>query len=115
VVIDPTLETARPLEPALQSLVYYAVAELLANVAKHSGATGAELAVRRNGAESVLVSVTDDGRGGAAVSPADGTGLHTGLLGLTERVAAVDGSLHVSSPAGGPTVVTVTVPTRSGR
>ena len=81
VAIDPTLEATRPLEPVLQSLVYYAVAELLANVAKHSGATGAELAVRRNGAESVLVSVTDDGRGGAAVSPADGTGLHTGLLG----------------------------------
>lgn len=111
VAIDPALEATRPLEPALQSLVYYAVAELLANVAKHSGATTAELTVRREGTDAVRVTVSDNGHGGAAVSPADGTGLHTGLAGLTDRAAAVDGSLDVSSPQGGPTVVTVIVPT----
>jgi signal transduction histidine kinase len=113
VAIDPTLEATRPLEPVLQSLVYYAVAELLANVAKHSGASSAALSVAWHGANAVVVTVTDDGRGGAAVFPADGTGLHTGLAGLAERVAAVDGSLDVSSPTGGPTVVTVTVPTQT--
>ena len=115
VAIDPTLEAAKPLEPALQSLVYYAVAELLANVARHSGAASAELAVTRDGTEAVLVRVADNGRGGAIVSRADGTGMHTGLAGLKERVAAVDGSLDVSSPAGGPTVVTVTVPAGSSK
>ncbi|WP_374100182.1 ATP-binding cassette domain-containing protein [Streptomyces sp. DSM 110735] len=56
--------------------------------------------------KTTLLSVRDDGRGGAAL----GTG--TGLTGLAERLAAVDGALRVDSPPGGPTVVTAELPTR---
>jgi signal transduction histidine kinase len=57
--------------------------------------------------------VRDDGRGGARVVPPDGSGLRSGLAGLAERVRSVDGTFDLSSPAGGPTVVTVILPTTS--
>ena len=53
------------------------------------------------------LEVTDNGRGGAAV---DGTGTGTGLAGLARRAAALDGTLDLSSPPGGPTAVTMTLP-----
>jgi signal transduction histidine kinase len=63
------------------------------------------------------ITVTDDGRGGAApLMPAagDGTGLHgTGLRGLAQRAAAVDGTLNIDSPPGGPTVITAELPCES--
>jgi signal transduction histidine kinase len=54
--------------------------------------------------------VGDDGRGGAALSPPVPSGHRSGLAGLAERVAAVDGTLRIESPAGGPTTVTVDLP-----
>jgi signal transduction histidine kinase len=96
--------------PAVEAIAYFTVAELLTNVAKHSGAAGAAvLAERRDGA--LVLRVRDDGRGGAAVAGPDGSGQRTGLAGLVERVRSVDGTFALSSPAGGPTVVTVTLPT----
>ena len=89
--------------PAIETIAYFCAAELLANVAKHSGAGRAAIGVTADGA-ALRLSVTDDGAGGAALRPGGG------LAGLAQRVAVVDGTLAVSSPDGGPTVVTVDLP-----
>jgi signal transduction histidine kinase len=93
------------LSPAIEATVYFSVAELLANAAKHSGASRVTVAVR-SAAAGVTVTVTDDGNGGARVT---GGG---GLAGLRERVRTVDGHIDVDSPAGGPTVITIELPGR---
>jgi len=91
---------------AIETIAYFSAAELLANVAKHSGARHATLeAVHVPGL--LRIRVTDDGRGGA--SPAPGGGLR----GLAERVRTVDGRLDIDSPPGGPTVVTVELPSHA--
>ncbi|MFI6846560.1 sensor domain-containing protein [Kitasatospora sp. NBC_00085] len=95
-------------DPAIEQAVYFCAAELLTNLAKHSGARTAELSATAADGRVRLV-VRDDGRGGAVPGgPAGGTG----LAGLGERLAAVDGALRVESPAGGPTVVTAALPSR---
>jgi signal transduction histidine kinase len=94
-------------EPAIETMVYFCAAELLTNVAKHSGARAASVDVRTSGGR-LWLHVSDDGHGGARV------GAGTGLSGLAERVATVDGRLTVHSPEGGPTAVTVDVPLRAG-
>jgi signal transduction histidine kinase len=82
---------------------YFVVAEALANVAKYAEATEAMVAVRRtNGC--VTVDVTDDGVGGADATRG------SGLRGLTDRVAALDGTLSVDSPAGAGTRLNVEIP-----
>jgi signal transduction histidine kinase len=92
----------RPPAP-VESAAYFAVSELLANVAKHSGAQAAEVDVRHSSG-SLRISVSDDGRGGAESSRG------SGLSGVGRRLAAFDGVLVVSSPVGGPTMVTLDVP-----
>jgi signal transduction histidine kinase len=88
---------------AIETIAYFSAAELLANIAKHSQARHATVDVTtRDGA--LRLQVSDDGVGDAL----PGTG--SGLPGLHDRVRAVDGRLHVSSPAGGPTVVRVDLP-----
>ncbi|MEU5825276.1 sensor domain-containing protein [Streptomyces sp. NPDC047803] len=87
----------------VERALYFCAAELLTNIAKHSGARSAELeAVAADG--RVRLTVRDDGRGGA------GTGVGTGLSGLAERLAAVDGALRIDSPPGGPTAITAELP-----
>lgn len=91
---------------AIETIAYFSAAELLTNVAKHSGARHATLdAVHVPG--MLRVRVTDDGHGGARQVP-DG-----GLRGLAERVRTVDGHLGIESPRGGPTVVTVELPSHA--
>jgi signal transduction histidine kinase len=92
----------RPPEP-VESAVYFAIAEALTNVAKYSGADNVWLRLSYTDGKLVAV-VGDDGRGGADVEP--GGGLH----GLERRLAAFDGTLLVTSPLGGPTVVYLEVP-----
>jgi signal transduction histidine kinase len=87
----------------VESAAYFAVSELLANVAKHAGAPGAEVDLRHEQG-ALRISVADDGTGGA--DPARGTGLR----GIERRLAAFDGVLAVSSPVGGPTVITMELP-----
>ncbi|WP_169702001.1 sensor histidine kinase [Janibacter terrae] len=96
------------LDPTTEAIAYFVVSEALTNVAKHSGAAHAEVDVTTNDGHLVAV-VTDDGRGGADPS------LGTGLTGLRQRLTAVDGTLDVSSPSGGPTRLTATLPLRTGR
>ncbi|MGW3042058.1 sensor histidine kinase [Kitasatospora sp. NPDC001159] len=92
-------------EEVIERAVYFCAAELLTNVAKHSGADTAELTASVVEGQ-VRLTVRDDGRGGAAI------GAGTGLAGLAERLAAVDGALRVDSPPGGPTTVTAELPSR---
>jgi signal transduction histidine kinase len=91
------------LETPVESAGYFVVAEALANVVKHSGAASAWVSLRHEGNLLVMV-VGDDGRGGA--DPSRGTGLH----GIGRRLAAFDGTMALSSPPGGPTVVTMELP-----
>jgi signal transduction histidine kinase len=91
------------LPPAVERTAYFVVSEALANVAKHSGATSSEVRVGREGG-SLEVEVEDDGHGGASVEPGGG------LAGLASRVAGVDGTFEVTSPAGGPTLVRALIP-----
>jgi signal transduction histidine kinase len=97
---------ARP-TPAIEAIAYFCVAELLANVAQHAQASRASVSCAQQGTWLRLV-VRDDGRGGAELSRVGSSA--SGLAGLTDRVHAVDGRLHVVSPPGGPTVVTVDLP-----
>jgi signal transduction histidine kinase len=93
-----------PRPPAeVESAAYFVVSEALANVAHHSGARTASVSVRRAGAV-LAVEVRDDGVGGAGM---DGG---TGLAGLCDRVGALGGSVDLSSPAGGPTILKVLLP-----
>jgi signal transduction histidine kinase len=88
--------------PEVEASAYFVVAEALTNVVKHSGARSAEVRAWEEGAV-LHVDVRDDGVGGARL---DGSG----LLGLTDRVAALGGRLQVESPAGGGTRVAATLP-----
>ncbi|TDC77333.1 sensor histidine kinase [Micromonospora sp. KC606] len=92
----------RPPVP-VESALYFAVAETLTNVAKHARAGSVQ--VRLSHADGLVrVTVADDGRGGANATSGGG------LDGTRRRLAAFDGTLTVSSPPGGPTVITMEVP-----
>jgi PAS domain S-box-containing protein len=92
------------LPPAVEATAYFVVAEALTNVAKHSKATRAAVLARvENG--SLELQVRDDGAGGARP---DGTG----LVGLADRLAVLDGRLRVDSPPGRGTLVAADIPLR---
>ncbi len=99
------LEIGARLPAPVESALYFAVAECLANTSKHSGADLANVTTWRRG-DVVHLEVGDDGRGGA--DPAG-----SGLRGVARRLAALDGRMSVSSPRGGPTVITMEVPCAS--
>jgi signal transduction histidine kinase len=92
----------RPPAP-VETACYFAVAELLTNAAKHSGARQARVDVRYADGR-LRVEVTDFGLGGADSSAG------SGLAGVEKRLAAFDGIMAISSPAGGPTIVALEVP-----
>ncbi|MEV4441001.1 histidine kinase [Streptomyces sp. NPDC049577] len=98
-----TVDLASRPAPAIEAVAYFVVSETLTNAVKHARASGVDVSVRRTGG-ILLVVVSDDGVGGA-----DGS-RGTGLAGLAKRVASVDGTFSISSPVGGPTVVTVELP-----
>jgi signal transduction histidine kinase len=89
--------------PAVEAVAYFVVSEALANVVKHARASQADVTVEQVGG-ILLVVIADDGVGGADLSGG------TGLAGLAQRVASVDGTFSISSPRGGPTVITVELP-----
>jgi signal transduction histidine kinase len=91
---------------AIETIAYFCAAELLTNVAKHSGARHATLeAVHVPGL--LRMQVSDDGRGAARLEE------RGGLAGLADRVRTVDGRLQISSPPGGPTLVVVELPSHA--
>lgn len=89
--------------PDAEVAAYYVIAEALTNAARHANATSARVEVAA-GDDRLLVTVTDDGRGGAA--PEAGSGLR----GLADRLAAIGGAIEVMSPAGAGTTLTATIP-----
>jgi len=101
--VEVDIEIAGRPQAPVESAGYFAIAEALANVVKHSHATRAWVLVRHDG-RSLGMTVSDDGVGGA--NPEGGTGLR----GMERRLAAFDGTVAVSSPPGGPTVVTMELP-----
>jgi signal transduction histidine kinase len=88
----------------IEGTFYFVAAEALTNATIHSGASAAEIELVI-GPGTAVISVVDDGRGGASVGAGG-----TGLMGLADRVSAVGGTLTVDSPPGGPTVVSASVP-----
>jgi signal transduction histidine kinase len=101
VQVDLKIESRLP--PPIEVAAYYVVSEALTNTAKHSRASVAHLKVQpRDG--RLYLSVSDDGCGGA--NPADGTG----LIGLTDRVQALGGTITIHSPQGEGTTLQVDLP-----
>ena len=90
--------------PAIETIAYFSAAELLANAVKHSSANLIEVAAMSPPGGPFVLTVSDDGRGGA--DETDGSG----LSGLRHRARTVDGTLTVTSPPGGPTTVSLELP-----
>ncbi len=87
----------------VETTAYFVVAEALTNVARHGQATEAQVVVKREG-DQLLIDVIDNGAGGA--DAANGSG----LSGLRDRLAAIDGTLDITSPIGGPTRLHAEIP-----
>jgi signal transduction histidine kinase len=106
--IPVDLQVNVPVRPtaAIETIAYFCAAELLANAAKHSSASRIGIQVTGH-AGTLLLEVGDDGIGGA--DPARGSG----LAGLAQRAAVVDGHLDIVSPPGGPTRITAELPLRA--
>ncbi|MER6003815.1 histidine kinase [Nonomuraea angiospora] len=103
VPVEVEIDLPGRLEAPVESAVYFATAEALTNVAKHSGASRAWLRVSHTGG-LLRVAVRDDGRGGADRAAG------TGLRGIDRRLSAFDGRLVLRSPSGGPTELTMELP-----
>ncbi len=103
VPVEISVEIDRRPSAAIESSAYFVVAEALTNGAKHAAASRFRVRVWEH-RETLIVEVYDDGVGGARVEQGGG------LEGLMTRVATVDGTLSVSSPDGGPTVVRAELP-----
>ncbi|MEU8790255.1 sensor domain-containing protein [Streptomyces sp. NPDC048643] len=102
-VSEVDVDLAGRVEAPVESAAYFAVSEVLANAVKHSGADRLWIDVHhRDG--TLRITVIDNGRGGARV------GAGSGLDGIERRLGTFDGVLAVSSPAGGPTRVTLEIP-----
>ncbi|MFD5269893.1 sensor histidine kinase [Streptomyces sp. NPDC058335] len=100
---EVTVELPGRTDAPVESAAYFAVSEVLTNAVKHSGAD--RVWVDLHHADGHLrISVTDNGKGGAAI------GAGSGLAGVERRLGTFDGVLAVSSPAGGPTMVTMEIP-----
>ncbi|MEK2492462.1 sensor histidine kinase [Kitasatospora purpeofusca] len=97
------VDLAERIAPTVEAVAYFTVSEALTNVAKHARASRVDVSVRTAGGRLRLV-VSDDGVGGADAARG------TGLTGLRQRTASVDGSLSLLSPVGGPTTITVELP-----
>jgi signal transduction histidine kinase len=96
-------EVQRRPPPVVETAAYFVVAESLTNAAKHAGGEARGLVTVRDGADGLDVRISDDGDGGA-----DPGG--SGLTGLRHRVEALDGTLVVTSPAGGGTTIHAHLP-----
>ena len=95
------------LPPPIEAASYFVVAEGLTNVVKYANATKATVSLhRRSGAIEVVVG--DDGIGGARIDAG------SGLRGLSDRLAALEGELTLTSPLGEGTRLTARIPTRDG-
>jgi signal transduction histidine kinase len=107
VPVEVSVDIAKRPPASTEAAAYFVVSEALANVAKHSKATKANVTVRRADDGWLTIQVQDDGVGGASIVEG------SGFAGLRDRVGALDGELHLLSPDGGPTVLMVEIPCAS--
>jgi signal transduction histidine kinase len=103
--VQMTLPSRLP--PPIEAAAYFVVSEALSNVAKHAQATSCDVSGRIE-RERLVITITDDGVGGAR------TGAGTGLTGLVTRLDALGGTLDIDSPPGGPTRLRMECPCRLG-
>ncbi|MEV0116435.1 sensor domain-containing protein [Streptomyces sp. NPDC050844] len=103
--VDTDLDLPRLPEP-VESAGYFTTREALTNIARHSEAPRAHITARHERG-LLRIDVRDEGKGGA--DPGRGTG----LTGLADRIAVLDGTLTVTSPPGGPTVLSMEIPCRA--
>ncbi|MFJ2391424.1 sensor domain-containing protein [Streptomyces sp. NPDC087843] len=104
--VEVDVGMAGRVDAPVESAAYFAVSEVLTNAVKHSGADRLRIGLRH--ADGLLrLTVTDNGRGGARI------GAGSGLAGVERRLGTFDGVVAVSSPAGGPTTVTLEIPCAS--
>src|SRR5262249_44368339 len=103
--VDVAVDLPGRLPDAIETAAYFVVAEALANAGKHASASHVAVRIGRD-EDLLVVEVADDGRGGADPAGA-------GLTGLRRRVEALDGTLQVTSPAGGPTILRAELPCAS--
>jgi signal transduction histidine kinase len=102
-----TADVATRPAPAIETIAYFCVAELIANATKHSYANQIKINIYTERSGLLRLEVSDDGIGGADAARG------SGLAGLAQRVSTVDGRIDVSSPPGGPTTVTVELPLKA--
>ena len=100
--VELDVDLARRPAAAQETAAYFVAAEALANASKHAGASRIAVRIADEG-DTLLVRVQDDGSGGADA-------LGNGLAGLSRRVEALDGTVRVTSPTGGPTIVEAVMP-----
>ena len=108
--VPVTVDVPGPLNRAstsAQAAAYFVVAEALTNVAKYAQATSVTVTATITPSQNLRLLIADDGRGGATPTPG------SGLDGLRSRVAALDGTFDLDSPAGAGTRLTVEVPCAS--
>ncbi|MFL6098412.1 MAG: sensor histidine kinase [Actinomycetales bacterium] len=104
--VDVSVLVAPRPSATVEAVAYFVVSEALTNVAKHAKANRARVSALRVG-DLLTVEVVDNGVGGARLEPG------SGLAGLRDRARSVDGTLTLTSPAGGPTVLKVELPCAS--
>jgi signal transduction histidine kinase len=100
------VELNERLPASVEATAYFIVAEALTNAVRHAGASSVDVHVRLVG-RRLRIEVADDGHGGAELLPGGG------LAGLADRASSIEGSLNLSSPAGGPTVLVAELPCAS--
>ncbi|SFJ11378.1 sensor histidine kinase [Amycolatopsis sacchari] len=100
---DVTADVPPRLDPPIEAALYFGVAELMTNAVKHAKADRARISLSGDD-NGIVVEVEDNGRGGAGVDAGGG------LAGLRRRLAVFGGTLEITSPAGGPTLVRMMVP-----
>ncbi|MDF3147524.1 MULTISPECIES: sensor domain-containing protein [unclassified Streptomyces] len=103
ITTEVTVELPGRAEAPVESAAYFAVSEILTNAVKHAGADRIWIDLHHTH-DMLRITVTDNGKGGAAI------GAGSGLAGVERRLGTFDGVLAVSSPAGGPTMVTMEIP-----
>jgi signal transduction histidine kinase len=101
--VEVDVELSERPAPATEAAAYFVTAEALTNVARYAKAHEARVEIRRGG-DDVVVVVSDDGIGGADIERG------TGLRGLQDRLAALDGTLEIESPPGDGTRLRATIP-----
>jgi signal transduction histidine kinase len=111
--VDLRVDVSPRCSPRIEAIAYFVVSEALTNISKHARASSVCVRAYRSAGDRLVVEVSDDGRGGAAISADHLSGAGSGLRGLSQRVAAVDGEFHLDSEVGAGTRISVRLPCES--